>query len=247
MKTTITLITLSTILACLIASAQTQQRASGGGLAERFQQLDKNGDGKVTREEAAQLPMFDQWDADKDGAMTLEEVTAFYAKRRSTGKAADMPDKPAPASNQNVPTDGFVPDAPFVGEVNGSYIDPEFSEGAGQVVFQDARNRVWIGDIHPETGMFRTATGRDYLVDENITIIFDRPPQGRKFSTNGPEWTRDEKGHGVVYTKADNAGIMQQWMARLVDGRSVMTQLTHNTAWIYRGQLSETELPRNKP
>ena len=33
MKTIITLISLSTILACLVASAQTQQRATGGGLA----------------------------------------------------------------------------------------------------------------------------------------------------------------------------------------------------------------------
>jgi len=127
----------------------------------------------------------------------------------------------------------FMPKAPFVGEVGGSYIDPEFSEGASQVVFQDVRNRVWIGDIDPETDMFRTATGRDYLMDEDITIIFDRPPQGRKFSTNGPEWTRDDQGYCVVYTKADQAGIMQQWLARLVDGRSVVTQLTRGETDCY--------------
>ena len=88
------------------------------------------------------------------------------------------------------------------------------------MVFQDVKNNVWIGDLDPATGLFKTATGRDYLMDENITLIFDRPPQGRKFSTNGPEWTRDEKGHCVVYTKADSDGIMQQWMARLVNGKS---------------------------
>lgn len=127
----------------------------------------------------------------------------------------------------------FVPDAPFVGEIKGSYVDPEFSEGANQVVFQDTQNRVWIGDIDPTTGLFRTATGRDYLMDENITIIFDRPPQGRKFSTNGPEWTRDDQGYCVVYTKVDAAGIMQQWLARLIDGRSVVTQLTHGATDCY--------------
>ena len=127
-----------------------------------------------------------------------------------------------------------MPDAPFVGEVGGSYVDPEFSESASQVVFQDMQNRVWIGDIDPETGLFKTATGRDYLMDENITIIFDRPPQGRKFSTNGPEWTRDEQGHLVVYTKADQAGIMQQWAARLVDGKSVVTQLTRQKLRLLR-------------
>jgi hypothetical protein len=115
-----------------------------------------------------------------------------------------------------------------VGETNGSYIDPEFSEAASQVVFQDVKNRVWIGDLDPETGLFKTATGRDYLMDEDITLIFDRPPQGRKFSTNGPEWTRDEKGPCVVYTKEDQDGLMQQWMAQLVNGESVVRQLTHN-------------------
>jgi hypothetical protein len=64
-------------------------------------------------------------------------------------------------------------------------------------------------------------------MDENITVIFDRPPQGRKFSTNGPEWMRDDQGYCVVYTKADLAGLMQQWLARLVDGKPVVRQLTH--------------------
>jgi Ca2+-binding EF-hand superfamily protein len=77
MKPIITLISLSTILVCLAPSAQTQPRAAGSGLAERFMQLDRNSDGKLTREEAGQMPMFDQWDANKDGAVTMEELNAF--------------------------------------------------------------------------------------------------------------------------------------------------------------------------
>jgi len=119
----------------------------------------------------------------------------------------------------------FIPDAPFVGEINGSYIDPEFNATTSQVVFQDARNTVWIGDIDKETGLFRSASGRDYLMDTNINPVFDTAP--RKWSTNGPEWTKDARGHFVVYTKQDSAGLMQQWMARLVDGRPEVKQLTH--------------------
>ncbi|MCL4201619.1 MAG: hypothetical protein KJ000_03940 [Pirellulaceae bacterium] len=222
---------LTTLIIALALLAQVPPRPGpGGGLAERFRQYDKNGDGKVTREEAPQLPLFDQWDANKDGAVTLEEVTAFYANRPA-GQGADVrpakPALPAPASRPTAAADGFVPDAPFVGEIGGSYIDPEFSEAASQVVFQDMQNRVWIGDIDPATGLFKTATGRDYLMDQNIVVVFDRPPQGRTFSTNGPEWTRDDKGHLVVYTKEDSAGIMQQFAARLVEGKSVVAQLTH--------------------
>ena len=216
------------IVSASFAAQQAPRAAAGGGLAERFRQYDKNGDGKVTREEAPQLPLFDQWDANKDEAVTLEEVTAFYANRPAGGRKANPPPSPpAPVKRPRPAADGFVPDAPFVGQIGGSYIDPEFSEAASQVVFQDMQNRVWIGDIDPATGLFKTATGRDYLMDQNIVVVFDRPPQGRKFSTNGPEWARDDKGHLVVYTKEDSAGIMQQFAARLVDGKSVVTQLTH--------------------
>jgi hypothetical protein len=228
MRIALALFTLATcIVSASFAAQQAPWAAAGGSLAERFRQYDKNGDGKVTREETPQSPLFDQWDANKDGAVTLEEVTAFYANRAGGGKANPPPSPPAPAKRPRAAADGFVPDAPFVGEIGGSYIDPEFSESASQVVFQDMQNRVWIGDINAETGLLKTATGRDYLMDENITIIFDRPPQGRKSSTNGPEWTRDDKGHLVVYTKEDSAGIMQQFAARLVEGKSVVTQLTH--------------------
>ena len=76
MKTIIVLIHFSTILACLTLSAQETQPERGGGLAERFKQLDRNGDGKVSREEAGSLPFFDAADKNKDGFLTMEEVQA---------------------------------------------------------------------------------------------------------------------------------------------------------------------------
>jgi hypothetical protein len=70
-------------------------------------------------------------------------------------------------------------------------------------------------------------------LDTNITIIFDCPPQGRKFSTNGPKWTQDEQGYCVVYTKADARRIMQQWLGRIVDGKSLVKQLTRQPVDCY--------------
>ncbi len=48
-----------------------------------FTKADANGDGKVTKDEAAKLPpiatKFDALDKDKDGALTLAEFAAGYA------------------------------------------------------------------------------------------------------------------------------------------------------------------------
>ena len=64
----------------------------GGGTrpdpAVRFKDLDKNGDGKLTKDEVAEDRMaarFDSMDADGDGAVTLEEMKAASARFRAGG------------------------------------------------------------------------------------------------------------------------------------------------------------------
>ena len=59
-------------------AAKSGQRADA--LEERFKQLDKNGDGKLTPEEFP-TPNFKQMDKNNDGVLTLDEVRAYYSKQ----------------------------------------------------------------------------------------------------------------------------------------------------------------------
>ena len=70
------------LLICLSAAVTMAQ----SGPANRFQQLDKNGDGKISREELGDDTRFKQYDRNGDGFVTLEEARAVY--RAGKGKAA---------------------------------------------------------------------------------------------------------------------------------------------------------------
>jgi hypothetical protein len=67
-------------LATLPATAQQAPAASAGEAA--FKRADANGDGKLSKEEAARLPAiaakFDELDKDKDGTLSLSEFMAGY-------------------------------------------------------------------------------------------------------------------------------------------------------------------------
>ena len=53
--------------------------ASGSGQEDRFKAQDKNGDGKLSREEFTGPPeLFEQIDADKDGFVTRDEAMKFF-------------------------------------------------------------------------------------------------------------------------------------------------------------------------
>jgi Ca2+-binding EF-hand superfamily protein len=49
------------------------------GLVDRFKQLDRNEDGKLTRQELKMPRIFSQMDKDGDGSVTLEEARGFVA------------------------------------------------------------------------------------------------------------------------------------------------------------------------
>jgi len=70
-------------------------------IPEWFKKIDRNSDGKISREEMPKL--FDQIDADKDGIGTVAEVTAQFAKTKGQTKGAT----PAPSpKTEPVPAPG---------------------------------------------------------------------------------------------------------------------------------------------
>jgi Ca2+-binding EF-hand superfamily protein len=68
---------------------------SHGGAAGMFQQMDTNGDGKISPEEhaAGAKKMFDMMDTNGDGKVTADEMTAAHEKMMA--KAGDEKDKDA--------------------------------------------------------------------------------------------------------------------------------------------------------
>ena len=82
MKSIRFVISVCTLTAIIAASSSAQQprAAAGASLEDRFKQLDRNGDGKLTRDEIPRL--FDQFDKNKDGVVTREEAQAGMALRR---------------------------------------------------------------------------------------------------------------------------------------------------------------------
>ncbi|MCI0360035.1 MAG: redoxin family protein [Planctomycetaceae bacterium] len=75
------------------------QDAAEKSLKERFRQLDKNGDGKISTEELPQSPFFKQRDKNGDGAITLAEAMEFLASD-ATPDTAPAPAKPPPRAGK---------------------------------------------------------------------------------------------------------------------------------------------------
>ncbi|MBM3494586.1 MAG: hypothetical protein FJX72_09765, partial [Armatimonadetes bacterium] len=96
MKTVI--IGIASILAWLAIACQ--EPARQGGISERFKQLDRNGDGKVTSDELAAVPQLRALilaaDRNGDGAPTLDEARAAFGSQRRRPPASSAASRRAP-------------------------------------------------------------------------------------------------------------------------------------------------------
>ena len=68
------------------ANPQARPGQGAGNLDERFRRLDRNGDGKLTRDEVPQPRLFERMDANRDGTVTLDEARAEFAPARRDAK-----------------------------------------------------------------------------------------------------------------------------------------------------------------
>ena len=80
----LTAIALASAATVVVAAPDGQHRR--GAMLERIKAADTNGDGLISKSEAAALPRFaerfDQVDANRDGQVSFEELRAFHAAHR---------------------------------------------------------------------------------------------------------------------------------------------------------------------
>jgi len=74
----------------------------------------------------------------------------------------------------------FVIQDTRVGDPTTSYLDFEFWQQGNRFCFQDENNSSYVGLVDSVTGDLLTASGKDYLFDNTLTLITQ--------SINGPEW-----------------------------------------------------------
>jgi hypothetical protein len=113
-----------------------------------------------------------------------------------------------------------------------SYIDPEIQPGGNWMAFQ-VGDEVWLGELDPLTGLFRSASGRDVRLDTDVA------PMRETF--NGPEFGVDSAGWSVYYTKWSRDGA-QIWRSTWKDGRTDSRQITsgerHQSAIVSKASMA---------
>ena len=194
-------------------------------------QFDKNKDGRITKDEMNANPfLFERMDVNTDGIVTANELNAY-------DQSKPKPAKSAPDATSKTSDNSWIPVDEAIGAANVSYRDPELLQQGGLMVFADENGNVWVSELEPQTGRFKTKSdGCQHRIDGPIS----------KWSRycNGPEWGLDSKGPALFYIKDNAQGTGQLWQADPPWDKPQLTQLTHDTDihnWICEPSVSASQ------
>jgi acetyl esterase/lipase len=112
-----------------VAAAESARQLEAYRTRILMRQFDKDGDDRITREEMSANPfLFDRIDADRDGAVSPEELNLYFQREQPVQKAAE-----APPATQPRAAAAWVPDDQHLGLGEVSYLDPEFLQDGALV------------------------------------------------------------------------------------------------------------------
>jgi para-nitrobenzyl esterase len=116
-----------------------------------------------------------------------------------------------------------------------SYVDPEVLQVDGRLVFQTGGGSIWVAELDPVTGLFRSEDGKDSLVDTGASPV--------ALTWSGPEFGVDASGWSVFYAKPTVPGESPQiWRATPVDDGWLTEPLTSGEP--HQTQLATKSLTR---
>jgi len=140
--------------------------------------------------------------AEPEGNVGSTGSIGIAATDDATPEAASSSDTAASSEGDSAPTVVFleeqissddVVDFEFDWGRDGTYCETcNFGDSNARFVFTDREQNLWLGYVHPDTGLFEPSDGRAVLLDTLSAFATD--------FGNGPEWmfSTDSK---VVYTK----------------------------------------------
>ncbi len=182
---------LTTLALAAIYSALGQ--VPGGGVFQRF---DKNGDGKVTKDELPNADTFARFDVNKDGAITLEEYDQVAGGMKPKPDAPPVPVKPG-ETPPATPTPATA-QAPSVSQID-AIVKAVDKNGDGKVTKEEAAGAKWFDRLDQnadgvidaeELAMVRKIIARGGAAGGGRGMPSDAPaltPDDLKKVTSGPE------------------------------------------------------------